>query len=246
MPRGTRAMRSLNIPHFEINEHVYGEEVQGVRLIGTDNQLETVAAKLAERDAAIQDSFAITQEFNRLGALKGVVTYADGTTLDLFNAFDVVQNAEIDFDLDNATPVDGALLIKCQSVIDLIVTELGGLPFTGVRAFCGKTFYQQLVTHPEVRDLYKGWQGALSLQASYLPLAMRGNAAKIFGSFEYGGISFERYRGSKADGTPYVADTKAHFFPEGVPGFARTVYGPADYMDTVNTLGERLVQRQHR
>ena len=34
-----------------------------------------------------------------------------------------------------------------------------------------------------------------------------------------------------------VTTTKAHLFPVGVPGLFRTVYAPADYVETVNTNG---------
>ena len=37
---------------------------------------------------------------------------------------------------------------------------------------------------------------------------------------------------------------KCHFIPEGVPGLFRTIYAPADYIETVNTMGQRMYAKQ--
>ena len=47
------------------------------------------------------DDFSITEEHARLGAVMGIVTYADDDTLNLFTEFGVSQEAEINFDLAN-------------------------------------------------------------------------------------------------------------------------------------------------
>jgi hypothetical protein len=54
------------------------------------------------------------------------------------------------------------------------------------------------------------------------------------GSFDFGGITWANYKGG---GTIGVDTNKCHLFPTGVPGLFRTVYGPADYIETVNTPG---------
>lgn len=56
------------------------------------------------------------------------------------------------------------------------------------------------------------------------------------GSFEYAGIVFEEYRG-KVGTVDYADSNKAHFFPVGVPGLFRQYNAPADFVETVNTLG---------
>ncbi len=56
------------------------------------------------------------------------------------------------------------------------------------------------------------------------------------GSFEYASIVFEEYRGKV--GTVDFTDTnKAYFFPVGVPGLFRQYNAPADFVETVNTIG---------
>ena len=58
----------------------------------------------------------------------------------------------------------------------------------------------------------------------------------VYGVFEFGGIIFENYRGG-IGATPFIGANDCHFFPVGVPGLWRTIYGPADYEETVNTVG---------
>jgi hypothetical protein len=41
-----------------------------------------------------------------------------------------------------------------------------------------------------------------------------------------------------------VHTDKCHIFPIGTPGLYRTYMAPADYMDTVNTPGQRRYARQ--
>lgn len=232
-----RDLRSLLIPHFEINDAVYAEEVQNVRAFGTDRQLESVVAKVAQRMAIHTISHAVTEEVARLGAVQGIVTYADGSILNLFNEFGVTQEAEINFALGTAK--DGNLRAACVGVIRKIEDILGGVPFDGVHAFCGDTFFDDLLKNPEVRATYEGWGDARILRESYL--GPRSPNSRIF---EFGGIVWENYRGAK--GSPTAIDAnKCHLFPTGVPGLFRTAYAPADYLSTVNTIGQRLYVQQY-
>jgi Phage major capsid protein E len=37
--------------------------------------------------------------------------------------------------------------------------------------------------------------------------------------------------------TPFIDPNQAHFFPLGTPNLFKTFFAPADYIETVNTLG---------
>lgn len=234
-----RDMRSLIVPHFEINDAVYAEEVQNVRALGSERALQTVMQKVAQRQMMHVNSFAATEEHARMGAVKGVVTYSDGSALDLFSEFGVSQAAEIDFDLDNANPANGAFRKKCAGVTRAMMAALGGLPFTGIHAFCGDNFFDDVLAHKEVRATYEGWGEARILRESYI-----GPNRSSYGIFEFGGIVWENYRGS-VGGTGFIESDKCHLFPMGVPGLFKTTFAPADYEETVNTMGERLYSRQY-
>jgi len=46
--------RPFVIPHFQIDDAIYADEVQGVRAWGTENELETVQGKVAELEGREQ------------------------------------------------------------------------------------------------------------------------------------------------------------------------------------------------
>lgn len=238
MDKAKRAMRSISVPHFEINDAVMAEEVQGIRAFGSETELDQVTAKVVSRLGEARQSLKSTLEYARVGAVIGVVTYADSTTLDLFSTFGVSQDAEIDFDLDNATPAAGVLRKKCAGVLRQVATNLDGVPVSGLRAICGDAFFDDLIAHTEVRATYLNQVQAAELRGGYV------NAGMSYGSFEFGGIVWENYRGS-VGGTTFVNTDKCHIYPVGVPGLFRTVYAPADYVETVNTLGRDMYVKQY-
>jgi hypothetical protein len=228
-----RTLRNLPVPHFEINDSVMASAVQSVRAWGAETEVETVQGKLAEKFAVHSQSLEATQEYARIGAIKGLVTYADASTLDLFTTFGVTQEAEVDFDLDNANPASGALRKKCATVARLIAGNLGGVPYSGIGAMVGDAFFDDLIAHPEVRETYLGWLAAQELRNGY-----------AYGAFPFGGILWENYRGAVGS-TTFVNTDKAHIFPMGVPALFRTYMSPADYVETANTMGQRLYAKQY-
>lgn len=229
-----RRARSLLVPHYQHDDAIIADEVQGVRAFGSETDVQTVMGLVNTRlSDAVNLVLDPTLEFQRLGAVKGVIVNQDGSTLyDLFTEFGVSQEAEVNFDLDNASPANGALRKKCAGVVRTIANNLGGVGFTGVHAFCGDAFFDDLLAHAEVTASYAGTPMAQVLREGYI----YPNGNKVYGAFEFGGIVFENYRGM--NGTEAMVHTdKCHVFPVGVPGLFRTVYAPADYIETVNTIG---------
>jgi hypothetical protein len=236
-----RTLRNLTVPHFQRDDAIYADEVQGIRAFGSETALETVQGKVNDRMTEhVQLGFDPTLEHQRIGAVKGIITYADSTVLNLFTEFGVQQEGEIDFDLDNASPASGALRKKCAIQVRLIEDNLGGTPLVGVHAFCGNAFFDDLLSHKEVVESYKSTPMAEVLRQGYV----YPNNLKVYGAFEFGGIVWENYRGS-VGGTAFVHTDKCHIFAMGVPGLFRTVYAPADYVETVNTTGLPRYAKQY-
>lgn len=233
-------VRSLTIPHFEIKDGVKADEVQNKRAFGTENQLRTVMSAVAKRQRIHVNSFALTEEVARLGAIKGEIVYQGvdgkpGPKLDLFAEFGVTKPEAIALGIAAAT--DGALRKICADITRKMIEALGGLPFTGIRAFCGDNVFDGMIGSKEVRDTYKGWSEAQILRDSYI-----GPNKSTFGSFLFGGILWENYRG--ATNSPTAIDKDSfHAFPEGVPELFKTAYAPADYNETVNTEAVRLYSK---
>ena len=234
-----RALRQLGVPHFQRDDAIYADEIQSVRAFGSETALETLIGKIASKAAVHSQDFALTEEYHRLNVIKtGNLLDSDGTVLyNYANEFAEALPAEINFDLANATPAEGALRKQCATVVRAMGNTLDGLPFSGVHALCGDAFFDDLLAHKEVRETYKNHEAAANLRSAYV-----GNGAGgSWGSFEFGGITWENYRGGGSIG---VDTNKCHIFPLGVPGLFKTVYAPADYMETVNRPGQRLYTKQ--
>lgn len=233
-------IRSFAIPHFQRDWSVLADEVQGVRALGSETAVRTVQGVVGDRMGEQLDDFALTEEHARVGGVKGVVTYADGSELNLFTEFGVAQAAEINFDL--AAKKDGDLRKACVGVIRQTKTILGKVGFKHIHAFVGDDFFDALLKNPEVRASYEGWNEARILRESYIGKNRGENPI-----FEFGGIVWENYgvEDSVGDGGKAgVEAVKCHLFPMGVPNLFRTYYAPADYMETVNTRGKRLYSKQ--
>jgi hypothetical protein len=237
-----RNIRDLRVPHYEELSSVMAEEVQGVRAFGSENSVQSVRQLVDQRIAdAVLLRHDPTLEYQRIGAVKGIILNGNGSTLvNLFTEFGVTAIADVDFNLDAATPARGILRKTCAGVVRAIANELGGVPFVGMHAFCGDAFFDDLIAHTEVIESYKGTPMAQVLREGYV----YPNGLQIFGAFEFGGIVFENYRGA-VGGTAFVNTNEAHFFPVGVPGLFRTVFAPADYIETVNTIGLPRYAKQY-
>lgn len=227
-----RKARSLVLTHLPTEDRINADEIQNVREFGSNDQAKAIQNVVDSRLTTMSRSLDATLEHLRIGAIKGEILDSDGTTViyNLFTEFGVQQEAEIDFDLDNANPASGVVRTKCAGVTRKIADNLGAVPFTGVHALCGDAFFDNLIAHKEVRETYLGQAEAAELRKGYVQGGM------VFGSVFYGGIMFTNYRG-KVGSVDYINTDKVHFFPVGTSGLFRNYFGPANYMETVNTLG---------
>lgn len=238
-----RNLRNLTVPHFQRDDAIMADEVQGVRAFNTEQQVETLVGKIARKAARHSQHFALTEEYHRLNVIKtGNLLDANGNVLvNCATEFGETKPAEIDFDLDAGSPVDGILRERCAGIFEAMSEALDGLPFTGIRALCGKNFFKDLIKHKEVRDTYKGYAEAATLRNGFINNGSQSGNSGVFSSFVFGDITFEWYRGGANVG---IDADKCHFIPEGVPGLFRTIYAPADYIETVNTMGQRMYAKQ--
>lgn len=221
--RKRRKLRSFVIPHLREEDYAMASEVIGVRQFGTTDTFDTIDNLRNERAANMADNLDVTLEFHRVGAIQGVVLDADGSVLfDLFDEFGVEQLPEVDFDLDNATPTEGALLKKCNSVVRAIAAELGADEVTGVEALCGDAFFDDLITHKDVRDTYRYQE------------AQRNAEGRVYSWVRYGDITWINYRNGAFN---LINTNKCHLYPTGVKDLFITRFGPANYIETANTVG---------
>jgi Phage major capsid protein E len=232
-----RSVRSLEIPHFKRQWAVMASEVQGLRQIGSENELMPYMQFVAQRMGNNLQDFDLTEEHARLGAITGKITYAgkNPVVLDLFQEFNVTP--EVETDLKLTTAADGDLRKSTTTIIRTTKAKLGS-PFEYVHCMCGDNGFDKLLQNKEVRATYLGWSEAQILRDSYIGLNRGSNPI-----FKFGGIVFENYGEIDGEGIG-IAKEKFQFFPMGVDNLFRTYYAPADYEETLNTLGKRIYSKQ--
>lgn len=216
-----RNLRTLNTVHLPTEVSVLADEVQGLRAFGADSEEETAQRWLQRKMAVARRRLELTLEWHRVGALKGIVMDADGSTplLNLFNEFGVSQQT-LDFELDVDTT---KVLLKCLAYSRMVEDSLGGLPYTSITMECGTTFFDKFVQHPAVVDAY-----AYHNETH--------NKSDTRAGFSFGNITWREYRG-KVGATPFIGLTDAYPVFSGTPDLYLSNWAPAPYTDTVNTMG---------
>ena len=226
----------FNMDHFEINDAVYADEVQGVRALGSDDALETIQARIdskQERHARAMDN---TLEHYRVGAIKGLIVSKSGRVLhNLYDRFNIAVPAAVNLGIGAAEVANlGELL---DGVTHSIEDDLDA-NYDHLHVLTGRTFHTKMWNQKVVRETFLNTSGAEILRRG-IPRV-----------FEFGDMVFERYRtGRKAQAAngnaAYIADDEARVFPVGVPEMYLTRFGPADYEETVNTIGLPRYSRQY-
>lgn len=231
MPRGSRGepvtlksreLVPVKATHLPQSGSVLADEVQGVRAFGSETELESVQALVNKKLAKMKRQLDLTIEYQRIGAIKGMVVDSDGTTplIDVYDTFGMTQTT-LNFALGVATTDVKAKITALRRAVQ---TALGGLAYTRVHALCSSSFFDALVGHDKVKAAWELYQ-----QNSFA----REEQGLIF---VMNGVTFEEYSGG-VGGTDFILGGQAYAFPVGVSGMFTTDYAPADYMETVNTTG---------
>lgn len=228
-----RTARPFRVPHLQQNGTVVADEVQNIRAFGQENVVQTIQDLVNERNGEMQDNIAATQEFHRMGAIQGLVLDADGTTLfNLFTEFGVSQQTH-DIAFTTATTKVRQRIVAAKRLAE---AELGGVTISGWRGFCGANWFDALTDHATVAEAYKYQQG------QQLQTDLRESG------FVYGGVAWEEYRGSVApqaggSAVDFINADQAWLVPV-VAGMFVTRFAPADYEETVNTMGLPFYAKQ--
>ena len=231
--RGKRKMRSFTIPHIPHDDVILPEEIQGVRAFGSETETQVMASIIADHLQSMRNKHAITLEHLRMGALKGQILDADGSVIyNLHNEFGIAPKT-VNFALGNANT---DVKKKCLEVIRHVEDNLQGEVMNGIHCLVSSEFFDALTSHAKVKEAYDRWQDGAALRND-----MRSG-------FTFAGITFEEYRGQATapDGTVrrFIADGQGHCFPTGTSGSFVTYFAPADFNETVNTLGLPLYAKQ--
>lgn len=214
-----RSLIPFNCVHLPQEFTIMADEIQGIRAFGSRTELQGVQDLVNAKQNKARGQLDLTHEYQRIGAIKGQVIDKDGSVLvDLFQMFGLEQQKlEMEFGVVDVS-------VRAGEALDMQEDVLGNATGTGAIAWCGKNFWADLISDDSVKEAYLNHEAAS---------ALRGDRRQ---AFEFGGVLWIRYRG-KIAGVPFVGDNDAYLVPEGVPGLFKSVFAPANYMETVNTLG---------
>ncbi len=233
--RTSRSMRSFTLPWIPHDDVITAQDLQGVPMLGASDQPDPLVAVMTRKLTLMRQKHAQTREYMEINALRGEVKDGAGNVLyDYFAEFGLTK-ISVDFVLGTATTnVQG----KVRSVSRQIEDNLTGESMTSVYALVSPEFFDKLIAHPKVEEAYKYFSatGAQPLRED-----MRR-------AFPFAGILFEEYAGSVtlSGGTTerLIPAGEGIAFPIGTLDTFRTYGGPANLIETANTIGLPLYARQ--
>lgn len=223
-----RNIRSFVIPKIVHEDVVQTKDVAAVRAFGGNEMLQ-VATLMNQRLLNMRGKHDITHEWLRMGALSGNILDADGSTViyNLFTEYNISQKT-VDFALGTAGT---DIKAKCLTVVRWIEDNLLGDVMDHVHCLCSPEFFDAFTSHANVKAAFANYQEAAQ--------RLGGDMRK---GFSFAGIVFEEYRGNAtgSDGAnkKFITAGDARFFPVGGQSTFQQFVGPADFVESVNQLGQ--------
>lgn len=229
MGNDKRQMIPFTATHLPQRASILADEVQNLRAFGSESEVETAQRLMNRKLAKMRRDLDTTIEYQRIGAIKGSILDSDGTTelLNLHTAFGTSVTSH-NLVLGTAGTLVRNKVIEARRKME---AALGGLTYSGARVLCSASFFDALVGHAKVEAAFDRY-----MNGEFLREDQRGG-------FYFAGVFWEEYRG-QVGANKFIAGGEAWMVPEGVPDLFVTNYAPADYMETVNTLGQAYYAKQ--
>ena len=222
-------LRGPHIPHDDV---VLPEEVQGIRAFGSETETETVAGVIARHLETMRNKHAITWS-TCAWALKGVILDADGSVIyDLFDAFDITQRR-----WPSSWARRGTNVKKCTTVL----ADHRGQPQGRVheRRPCACARRSSSPRSPVTpRSRRPSRTGRRAPSSSTTCVAASPTAASPSRSISGPGHRCQRHR------APLHRRWRGPCLPLGTIDTFGTYFAPADFNETVNTVGQPLYAKQ--
>jgi hypothetical protein len=227
-----RTARSLTIPAIKAARRIPADMLLKVRAPGELRKWgyrELVNEALTD----MLDELQNTKEVLLSYLLKGKFTDADTGTehYDYFTEEGISQEAEIDFDLDNLSPAQGALTQVVNVMKQTMRDNAEDIDVSRVIGLCSDGFWNLLVSHKEVIGTYAVDVGAGS---------ERLNRDVSEGAFTWRGVTWISC-GRTVSGKLLVPADKVLLFPA-TPGLFQCRYAPPDFF--VEDLSNEVMGRE--
>ena len=221
----------LKIPHIPHLEKLTPADLQDkYEIVGGQRVPRGMESALSRKMVKIRWNHAITLEFLRMGALKGLIVDGKNKTLyDLYQVFGITKKT-VSFGLSDDTT---NVLDKTFEVARHMEENLRGEIMNGVRALVSPEFFTLLTGHPNVEKYYLNYREGAEKKG--------GDVRK---SFPFGAITFEEYNATGTDLTgatrKFIAAGKGHAFPVGTMEAFKTHFAPPNHVSFANMVGPEV------
>ena len=233
--RESREMRSFALPWIPHDDVILPADIQGMPALGVSDAADPLVEVMNRKLTLMRRKHAQTREYMEMNALRGIVKDGAGTTLyNYFTEFGLEQ-VSVDFVFGTAGT---NIQAKVRTVLRAIEDNLLGETMSTAHALVSSEFFDKLIGHPKTEEAYKFFSatGGQPLRED-----MRR-------SFPFAGILFEEYNGSVtlSDGNSerLIPAGEGIAFPLGTFDTFTTYGGPANLLETANTVGLPLYARQ--
>ncbi len=241
-----RKVENFSIPlaFFKHSEYVVQEDVQGLRMPGTPDNPETLANVIATKLEDGRRNIDETHEYMMLQAIKGQSVTPDGAVLaDMFDLFGLTQEV-IDFELNTATTNVDAKIAQVKRYVSKNLNSGGTIQ--GIDIFCSTEFFDALIAHPKVREVYLNSVSNVRYQEDISNYMQWG----VSDVFTYRGVRFLTYPHdfTLPDGTVEraIAEGDAHVVPRTSTSLFRGYVGPSDKLSGANQIGVPVFAYEYR
>jgi hypothetical protein len=237
-----RNIRSFVIPHIPHEDFVFAAEVQNILALSggnlNPNALENVADLVNRKLARMQAKHAITWEHMRAGAIKGQLLDSDGSTIyNWFTEFGVTEKV-IDFPFTTTTTNVQTII---RSLTRYLEDNLLGETMTGTLVLTSPEWFDAFISHPSVTTAYQYFAAQQNI--------LREDVRR---GFNFMGVQFEEYRGTATqmneDKTTtvrkFIPANEARVVPLGTQETFEAFWGPADFIESVNAMGQQIYVKQ--
>ncbi|APU00828.1 hypothetical protein [Aeromonas phage 59.1] len=228
LEKTARDIKTLRAVHLPISGEIMADALTDVRKFGAEydngDSGERWDEVVNEETTRMAQSLELTLEMHRMGALSGVVKDASGDTIvnlyTLFglNAADAID--ELDFNLPKGARNQISAAVRNSK------KHQAGVATEEYVSLCSASFMDGLL---EDAGFAKAYERQDSGKAFREEVRIKG--------IEWNGVFWVEHTETYPNGDLMIPEGEARLIPIGNPGLFVTRFCPADYAETVNTVG---------